>query len=142
MVEKVVHWIIFNFLLSLFPIILTAMLVYHLFDRNLNLARLIEDGELYIINATLIAPFFGDLCFIDRSKFRFKPVFHIFVVGVLLFQLMVAVGMYAGTVIARSLDICYNVNKVTTNSIGLFIASVFTMLGSMIYKEGGMNDDL
>jgi hypothetical protein len=55
---------------------------------------------------------------------------------------MVAVGMYAGTVIARSLDICYNVNKVTTNSIGLFIASVFTMLGSMIYKEGGMNDDL
>gem|GEM_PF-3540413 len=62
--------------------------------------------------------------------------------GVLLFQLMVAVGMYAGTVIARSLDICYNVNKVTTNSIGLFIASVFTMLGSMIYKEGGMNDDL
>lgn len=135
MIEKIFHWLIFSLLLSLFPIVLTGLLL-GIINKSYDLITLIGHGELYIITASLIAPFFGELLLpIFKLKSHLNSIWRLIIIGGLLIQLMASVGLYAGTIITQSLNIEYNVIRIVTNSSVLFISSCISIIASIIFKE-------
>lgn len=140
MIEKIFHWLIFSLFLSLFPIVLTGMLL-GLINKNCDLLALIGNGELYIVTASLIAPFFGDLLLpIFKTKSNLNSIWRLIIIGALLIQLMASVGLYSGTIITQSLNIGYNINRIVSNSIVLFISSCSSIIASIVFKENAKED--
>jgi hypothetical protein len=133
-VVRIVRWIVSRLLFTLFPIFFTMTLIA-LIDNQVSWSDVVGHGELFMVSVALIAPVIGNLLQQrrkKRSRSRGERIADIIIGVGLLFQLMAAIGYFAGVKIADHLGKSLDGTKIVTISIYLMIGSSLSIISCIL----------
>lgn len=134
MFVRILRWIVSRLFFTLFPIFFSITLL-SLIDKHASWNEVVGHGELFMISVSLIAPVIGNLLQQrrkHRAKSRGERVADIIITGGLLFQLMAAIGYFAGIKMADHLGKSLDGTRIITISVCLLIGSSLSVISCIL----------
>ncbi|HEX2954705.1 MAG TPA: hypothetical protein VHR47_12080 [Bacillota bacterium] len=134
MVVRILRWIVSRLLFTLFPIVFSITLIA-LIDNHASWVEVVSHGELFMVTVSIIAPVIGNLLQQRRKrrpKSRGGKVADIIITGGLLFQLMAAVGYFAGVKIAEHLGRGLDGTRIMTISVYLMVGGSLSVISCIL----------